>query len=57
MGGDLFENAPRVDADIFYTHKKDAFSKIWIRVDEALVVFHITKQVTLQKLVVRNLLS
>ena len=26
MDGDLFENAPRVDADIFYTDKKDAFS-------------------------------
>ena len=24
---DIFENAPRVDADIFYTDKKDAFSK------------------------------
>ena len=28
LDGDLFENAPRVDADIFYTDKKDAFSKI-----------------------------
>ena len=26
--GDFFENAPRVDADIFYTDKKDAYSKI-----------------------------
>ena len=26
--GNIFENAPRVDADIFYTDKKDAFSKI-----------------------------
>ena len=25
---DLFENAPRVDADIFYTDKEDAFSKL-----------------------------
>ena len=28
VDGDTFENAPRVDADIFYTDKKDAFSKI-----------------------------
>ena len=28
MDGDLFKKAPRVDADIFYTDKKDAFSKI-----------------------------
>ena len=32
---DIFENAPRVDADIFYTDKKDAFSKlsgyVWTR--------------------------
>ena len=28
MDGDIFENAPRVDVDIFYTDKKDAFSKI-----------------------------
>ena len=26
VDGDIFENAPRVDADIFYTDKKDAFS-------------------------------
>ena len=29
MDGDIFENAARVDADIFYTDKKDAFSKIF----------------------------
>ena len=28
VDGDIFENTPRVDADIFYTDKKDAFSKI-----------------------------
>ena len=28
MDGDLFENAPRVDADIFLRINKDAFSKI-----------------------------
>ena len=34
---DIFENAPRVDADIFYTDKKRCvFKNIWIRVDEAL---------------------
>ena len=35
VGGDVFENAPRVDADIFHVDKKDAFSNIpgyaWIR--------------------------
>ena len=34
----IFDNAPRVDADIFNTDKKDAFSffkNIRIRVDEA----------------------
>ena len=33
--GDIFENAPRVDADLFYTDKRDAFSGIsryvWMR--------------------------
>ena len=24
---DIFENGPRVDADLFYTDKKDAFQK------------------------------
>ena len=34
MDEDNFENAPRVDADLFYTDKKDAFYKnIRIRVD------------------------
>ena len=28
VDGDIFENAPRIDADILYTDKKDAFSKI-----------------------------
>ena len=28
MDGDIFENAPRVDAGIFYADKKDAFSEI-----------------------------
>ena len=28
MDGDIFENAPRVETDVFYTDKKDAFSKI-----------------------------
>ena len=28
VDGDTFDNAPRVDADLFYTEKKDAFSKI-----------------------------
>ena len=28
VDGDIFENAPRADADIFSTDKKDAFSKI-----------------------------
>ena len=28
VDGDIFENAPRVDADSFYTNKTDAFSKI-----------------------------
>ena len=27
MDGDIFENAPRVDADSFNEDKKDAFSK------------------------------
>ena len=27
VDGDIFENAPRVDQDIFYTDKKDAFHK------------------------------
>ena len=38
MDGDIFENAPRVDADIFYADKKRCvFRNIRIRVDEALV--------------------
>ena len=28
VDGDIFENAPRVDADTFYTDKKDAISRI-----------------------------
>ena len=35
VDGDIFENAPRVNADISYTDKK-AFNNIRIRVDEAL---------------------
>ena len=35
MDGNVFENAPRLDADIFYTNKNDAFSKlsgyVWTR--------------------------
>ena len=27
VGGNIFENAPRVDADLFLTDKIDAFSK------------------------------
>ena len=35
---DIFENAPHVDADIFYTDKKRCvFKNIRIRVDEALI--------------------
>ena len=34
--GDIFENAPRVDADIFYTDKKTCvFINVCIRVDVA----------------------
>ena len=34
--GDIFDNAPRVDADIFYTDRKRCvFQSIRIRVDEA----------------------
>ena len=34
---DIFENGPRVDADLFYTDKKRCvFKKIRIRVDGAL---------------------
>ena len=40
MDGDIFENAPHVDADIFYTDRKDAFSNIsgyvWMRPESAL---------------------
>ena len=40
VDGDIFENAPRVDADIFYTDKKRCvFKNIRIRVDEALGCF------------------
>ena len=36
VDGDIFENAPRVDADIFYTDKKRCvFKNIRICVDEA----------------------
>ena len=36
---DIFENGPRVDADLFYTDKKRCvFKKIRIRVDGALVL-------------------
>ena len=36
VDGDIFENAPRVDADIFYTDRKRCvFTDIRIRVDEA----------------------
>ena len=36
VDGDIFENAPRVDADIFYTDKKRCvFKNIHICVDEA----------------------
>ena len=38
MDGDNLENAPRLDADLFYMDKIDAFFKtIRIRVDGALV--------------------
>ena len=38
VDGDIFENAPRVHADIFHTDKKRCvFKKIRIRVDEVLV--------------------
>ena len=37
MDGDIFENAPRVDADIFYTdEKRCVFINIRIRVDGTL---------------------
>ena len=36
VDGDIFENDPRVDADIFYTDgKRCVFKNIRIRVDEA----------------------
>ena len=36
VDGDIFENAPRVDADIFYTdQKRCVFINIQIRVDGA----------------------
>ena len=39
VDGDIFENAPPVDADIFETDKKRSVIKnIWIRVDEALII-------------------
>ena len=34
MDGDNFENAPRVDPEIFYIDKKDAFSRKSGYVDE-----------------------
>ena len=38
VDGDIFENAPHVDADIFYTDKnRCVFKNIRIRVDEAVV--------------------
>ena len=38
VDGDIFENAPRVDSNIFYTGKKRCvFINIQIRVDGALV--------------------
>ena len=38
VDGDIFENAPLIDADIFYTDKKRCvFKNIPIRVDGALV--------------------
>ena len=42
VDGDIFENAPRVDADIFYTDKERCvFKNIRIRVDGALVLVFI----------------
>ena len=39
MDGDIFQNAPRVDADIFYTDKKRCvFIDIRIRVDGATIL-------------------
>ena len=36
VDGDIFENVPHVDADLFYTDKKrQVFKKIRIRVDGA----------------------
>ena len=36
VDGDIFENAPRVDADISYTDKERCvFINIWIHVDGA----------------------
>ena len=35
LDGDIFENVPRVDADLFIRIKKMHFNKIRIRVDEA----------------------
>ena len=36
VDGDIFENSPRVDADLFYTkEKRSAFKKIWIHEDVA----------------------
>ena len=41
VDGDIFENAPRVDADIFYMDKKRCvFKNIRIRVDKALDCVH-----------------
>ena len=48
VDGDNFENAPRVDADLFYTDKKDAFSKIsgyvWTGPKSPLIQFIHTKK-------------
>ena len=37
MDGDIFDNAPRVAADIFILIKRCAFKNIWIRMDEVSV--------------------
>ena len=43
VDGDIFENAPRVDADNFYTDKKRCvFKDIRIRVDEASNRVHVS---------------